>query len=236
MNVDGDASDDVKSLALEQTALLGGAASSETSKSHRTNKMGHGVSTRNVSKECMDRERRTPRWYALRTSYGRERKAYEYIVGKGGTAFYPTVKVVKEVGGRPRAVEVSRIPNVFFAYGTEEEIRKFVFDNVNLSYLRFYYTYFRVGVQKVRRPLVVPDGQIESLRIICAPDAGDVVMVPDSVTKFKAGKMVRIVEGQFAGVVGRVARFQGQQRVAVVIEGLLTVATAYVPSAFLEPV
>ena len=184
----------------------------------------------------MDRERRTPRWYALRTSYGRERKAYEYIVGKGGTAFYPTVKVVKEVGGRPRAVEVSRIPNVFFAYGTEEEIRKFVFDNVNLSYLRFYYTYFRVGVQKVRRPLVVPDGQIESLRIICAPDAGDVVMVPDSVTKFKAGKMVRIVEGQFAGVVGRVARFQGQQRVAVVIEGLLTVATAYVPSAFLEPV
>ena len=33
---------------------------------------------------------------------------------------------------------------------------------------------------------------------------------------------------------GRVARWQGQQRVAVVMEELVTVVTAYVPSAFLE--
>lgn len=46
--------------------------------------------------------------------------------------------------------------------------------------------------------------------------------------------MVRIVNGKFTGVVGRVARYQGQQRVAVVIDGLLTVATAYIPSVFLE--
>ena len=27
-------------------------------------------------------------WYALRTTYGREKKAYDYIISKGGTAFY----------------------------------------------------------------------------------------------------------------------------------------------------
>jgi hypothetical protein len=37
-------------------------------------------------------------------------------------------------------------------------------------------------------------------------------------------------------MVGRVARYQGQQRVGIVVDGLLTMATAYVPTAFLESV
>ena len=51
---------------------------------------------------------------------------------------------------------------------------------------------------------------------------------------YKSGDKVRIVEGDFAGVVGRVARIAGQQRVVVEINGLCMVATAYIPSAFLE--
>ncbi|MQN17676.1 hypothetical protein F7D93_17080 [Prevotella copri] len=38
---------------------------------------------------------------------------------------------------------------------------------------------------------------------------------------------------QFKGVIGRVARWQGQQRVGVVVDELVTVVTAYIPSAFL---
>jgi len=34
--------------------------------------------------------------------------------------------------------------------------------------------------------------------------------------------------------IGKVARYHGQQRVAVITDGLLTIASAYVPSAFLE--
>ena len=33
---------------------------------------------------------------------------------------------------------------------------------------------------------------------------------------------------------GRVARWHGQQRVAVIVDDLVTVCTAYVPSAFLD--
>ena len=46
--------------------------------------------------------------------------------------------------------------------------------------------------------------------------------------------MERIVDESFKGVIGKSARYQGLQRVAVIIEGLLTIATAYIPSAFLE--
>ena len=86
----------------------------------------------------------------------------------------------------------------------------------------------------MKEPLIVPDEQIESLRIICASEAEDIVLVPSEVQRFKAGQNVRVIDGGFKGVKGRVARYQGQQRVAVIIEGVLTVATAYIPSAFLE--
>lgn len=48
-------------------------------------------------------------WYALRTTYGREKKAYDYIISKGGTAFYPTLSTVKLVDGKRKTVEESRI-------------------------------------------------------------------------------------------------------------------------------
>ena len=76
---------------------------------------------------------------------------------------------------------------------------------------------------------------MESLKIICASEAEDIIIVPADVHKFKEGQLVRIINGGFKGVIGKVARYQGQQRVAVIIDGLLTIATAYIPSAFMIP-
>lgn len=175
-----------------------------------------------------------PHWYALRTTYGREMKAYEYITGHGGTAYCPTLTVIRaDHLGHKSKVEVSRIPNIFFAYGTEQEIKAYVYDNVNLPYLRFYYRHHHERGTIVREPLIVPDTQMNSLRVICAAESADTIITTEAIRKFQAGQQVRVCQGLFAGVIGRVARYQGQQRVAVAIDGLLTAVTAYVPSAFL---
>lgn len=175
------------------------------------------------------------KWYALRTTYGREQLAYDYISTHGGTVYWPTMEQVSEVDGKRRKVRVSRIPNILFAYGTLQEVQGFVYDNANLPFLRFYYARETVGREIFRHPLVVPERQMESLRIICAVDDGNIALVPQSDTHFAKGQQVRIIQGRFSGVTGRVARYQGQQRVAVIIDGLFTIATAYIPSAFLEP-
>ncbi len=94
-----------------------------------------GVSTRNAhiaSKPKAQKEEEIPHWYALRTTYGREKKAYDYMTAKGITAFYPTTDVVKLIKGKRKVVTESRLPNIFFAYGTEEQLKSFVYDNVNL--------------------------------------------------------------------------------------------------------
>ena len=191
-----------------------------------------GVSTHNVPKS----KEEAKHWYALRTTYGREKKAYDYLVAHGVKAYLPLLKSVKMVDGKRTTVEESRIPNIFFARGTEDELKTFVYDNVNLPYLRFYYRHMNVGRQTVNVPIVVPDSQMNSLKIICATDNNDIVATPEAIERFKEGQQVRITEGKFAGVTGIVARYQSQQRVGIIIEDLLTICTAYVPSAFLQKI
>ena len=196
-----------------------------------------GVSTKNAllaTKPKAQREADIPHWYALRTTYGREKKAYDYLTAKGITAFYPTTNVVKLIKGKRKNVTESRLPNIFFAYGTEEQLQEYVYDNVNLPFLRFYYRHTHEGNTIKKTPLIVPDNQMESLKIICAADADNTFVSLVKVPKFEKGQQVKVIDGTFKGVTGRVARWHGQQRVAVIVDGLVTVCTAYVPSAFLE--
>lgn len=217
----------------------------ETQESFLTNDLHIGVSTRSVllSKEIINESdsaltlkiKNMQHWYAMRTTYSRERKAYDYIVSNGGTAFLPTLFQEKIIKGVKKIVEVSRIPNVFFVYGTEDEVKEYAYDNIHLPFLRFYYKQHYEGVKIIKEPLIVPERQILSLMILCSAEANDIRIVPkEMIPKFQEGESVVITQGEFKGIEGKVARWHGQQRVAIIIEGLCVIATAYVPSAYLE--
>ena len=207
----------VKSSALPEVQKLLLAEDSDT-----------GVSTNNAPST-------TKHWYAMRTTYGREQKAYDFIVSNGGTAFLPLIKQEKVIKGKKTIVDVSRIPNIFFVYGTEDEVKTYAFDNVHLPFLRFYYESHHEGVKIIKEPLIVPDRQIQSLQILCKAEAEDIRFVPDEmIPKFQEGESVVITQGEFKGIEGKVARWHGQQRVAIIIEGLCVIATAYIPSAYLN--
>lgn len=200
-----------------------------------------GVSTKNALSATgvepfgeLSKDVETPHWYVLRATYGREKKAYDYMEAKGAIVFHPTKNTVKLIKGKRKTVVESRLPNMFFAFGTEEQIQAYVYDNVNLPFLRFYYRHSHVGHRIEKTPMIVPNSQMESLKIICAAEAADVIVSTVDIPKFEAGQLVKVMDGDFKGVVGKVARYHGQQRVAVVVEGLVTVVTAYVPNAFLE--
>lgn len=199
----------------------------------------NGVSTKNALMRTTNSKSTTnmideAHWYVLRCTYGLERKAYQYMTAHGIEAFYPTLKKIKIIKGTRKEVEESRIPNIFFAYGTEDEIKSFVYDNVNLPFLRFYYEKFSNGRKTSKRPLLVPNDQMEGLKTICAAESEDIIITTGNIPKFQSGDMVRVIQGKFKGIIGRVARYHGQQRVAIIINGFLTAATAYVPNAYLE--
>lgn len=242
MKVDERALKDVHTVGGGETPPCVGLTSNTLPKAQSTvsaESSQTGVSTRGVhilSKSKVQKEEEIPHWYALRTTYGREKKAYDYMTAKGITAFYPTTETVKLIKGKRKVVTESRLPNIFFAYGTEEQLKFFVYDNVNLPFLRFYYRHVHVGRRIEKIPMIVPDYQMDSLKIICASDADNTIVSLVEVPKFEKGQLVRVTDGAFKGVIGRVARWQGQQRVGVVVDDLVTVVTAYIPSAFIESI
>ena len=242
MKVDERALQDVHTVGGGETPPCVGLTSNTLPKAQSTVSVESsqtGVSTRNAHiavKPKAQKEEDVPHWYALRSTYGREKKAYDYMTAKGITAFYPTIDTVKLINGKRKVVTESRLPNIFFAHGTEEQLKLFVYDNVNLPFLRFYYRHVHVGRRIEKVPMIVPDYQMESLKIICAADADNTIVSLIEVPKFEKGQLVRVIDGAFKGVIGRVARWQGQQRVGVVVDDLVTVVTAYIPSAFIESI
>lgn len=242
MKVDERALQDVHTVGGGETPPRVGLTSNTLPKAQSTvsaESSQTGVSTRNAHiavKPKEQKEENAPHWYALRTTYGREKKAYDYMTSKGITAFYPTIDTVKLINGKRKVVTESRLPNIFFAYGTEEQLKFFVYDNVNLPFLRFYYHHTHIGCRIEKTPLIVPDYQMESLKIACASEENDIIIVSGEIQKFEKGQLVRVVKGEFEGFMGIVARHKGQQRVGIVVDNLLTVLTAYVPSAYCEVV
>ena len=175
------------------------------------------------------------RWYVLRATYGRVNASYEYLAQKGIEVYHPTIFVYRMVNGKRKRLEESRLPNIFFAQSTEEILKTYVFDNVNLPHLRFYYRYAGLGNERTKEPLIVPDRQMESLKIICGHKKADNVVVPNDKHQFEKGETVIVTDGDFKGVIGNVARYCKQLRVGVIIDSFLTIATAYVPRGYLKP-
>ena len=175
------------------------------------------------------------RWYVLRATYGRVKSSHEYLAQKGIEVYHPTIFVYRMVNGKRKRLEESRLPNIFFAQSTEEILKTYVFDNVNLPHLRFYYRYAGLGNERTKEPLIVPDRQMESLKIICGHKEADNVVVPNDKHQFEKGETVIVTDGDFKGVIGKVARYCKQLRVGVIIDSFLTIATAYVPRGYLKP-
>ncbi len=189
-----------------------------------------------TASEDSKEQKSKPHWYALRATYGQESKANDYLVSKGVETYYPTIKAFVMVNNKRKKVTQSYLLNIFFARGTEDELKTHVYDNANLPYLRFYCRRVGLGDDLKYEPLIVPDRQLENLRTVLADQSGELVVVPDDEHKFDKGATVRVIGGTFKGIVGKVARYCGHQRVAIVVDGILTIATTYIPSAYLEKI
>ena len=192
-----------------------------------------GVSTHYIQS---DKQHPNVHWYALRAAYGQESKCNDYLVRQGVETYYPTIKAFKMVNNKRKKVTQSCMLNIFFARGSEEDLRTYVYDNINLPYLRFYCRRVGIGDDLRYEPVIVPDYQLENLRKVLADQSGGLVVVPADEHKFDNGAKVRVTGGSFKGIVGTVARYCGHQRVAIVVDNILTIATTYIPSRYLEKI
>jgi len=177
-------------------------------------------------------------WFVLRATYSRQKKAYDYIVNAGKQAdveaYLPTHHVLKIINGKRKRVLVPYLPQLLFVYATAEQVKHWVEDTPDLSFLTYYYNHFKKDEQGKNPPLVVSDLAMRNFIRLTSVDNEHVKLVHPDQCHYKSGDVVRITDGEFVGVEGKVARVSGQQRVVVEVEGICLIATAYIPTAFLE--
>ena len=128
------------------------------------------------------------------------------------------------------------IPNILFVYATPEKVEAYVKHTPALSYLSYYYNHFQTDAQGKNPPLTVPYEEMMNFIRATSVDNEHIQLVSPEQCRYKSGDLVRVVEGDFKGIVGKVARVRGQQCVVIEIEGLCMVATAYVPTAFIQKI
>ena len=172
-------------------------------------------------------------WYVLRASYGREDKASDYIV-EDGTFVYIAKRLVRQmVNGKQEKVLETLIPNILFVYTTEDKAKEYVKDTPALSYLTYYYNHFELDDDQKNPPLTVSCKEMENFIIATCNKSEHLKFVDEEQCHFRGGEIVKVNDGLFKGVEGRVARVSGQQRVIVALSQVGLVSTAYVPTAFL---
>ncbi len=172
-------------------------------------------------------------WYVFRASYGREDKASDYIIEDGTFVYIAKRYIRKSINGKQKKVLETLIPNLLFVYTTEDKAKEYM-KTPALSYLTYYYNHFVQDETGKNPPLTISCKEMENFIIATCNKSEHLKFVTESQCHFKGGETVKIIDGAFNGVEGRVARVSGQQRVIVELTNVGLVSTAYIPTAFIQ--
>ena len=84
---------------------------------------------------------------------------------------------------------------------------------------------------------VIPDRQMAAFRLVTESGvSGLSFFSDDDITRYKQGDKVRVTEGPLKGAEGYIRRIKKDRRLLVSIEGVVAVATSYIPVHQLEKV
>ena len=185
-----------------------------------------GVSVENAQSE-------TKQWYVLRVSYGRAEKANELLKAKGIETHLPRHTTYKGVNGKRIKQRLPLLPNFLFAKTTLSVLEQFLKSSPDLNFITFYYDHFNKKPDGKNPPLVVPKESMDNFIKLTSIDDEHILLIDKVNGTYKQGDYVRIIDGPFKGIEGRVTKITGQKRVIVELPGLCSVATAYIPKVFL---
>ena len=202
-------------------------------------------------------------WFVLRASYGREVRAADLLIDSGAYAYVPQRYEMVERDGRRRKVLKSLLPNIIFAYLTQVDAelfvkgpsRKFVEENKKRqdghgmseqdlartftisSLVTYYYNHFERAEDDDEKnpPLIVSDREMHSFILATHTRSSHLKQVDLEKCRFLDDSMVEVIQGNYKGVKGRIARVAGQQCIVVSLaNGKWNISTDYIPTPFIR--
>ena len=176
-------------------------------------------------------------WFVLRVTYNRTQKAHGIISTSDVQSYMPMHYVIKkEIGKKKKRILQPLLPNLFFVYATRETVNSIIKKKgEETAILKFYLDKTKPLEDNGKHPpLTIPFTSMTNFIKATSTDSEHVRIVSAEQCHYKSGDLVKVIDGEFKGVTGRVARIAGQQRIVVEISGLCLVATAYIPTDFIR--
>ena len=174
-------------------------------------------------------------WFPMRVTYQREMKVKAELDRLGIENFVPMrYKVVESQNGGDTELQrvlVPAISNLIFVRSTQERMSELKRRNEVLEPLRYMMDYTASQEHAI---MTVADGEIENFMRVASRTDDSVMFLDDETVLGKEGKRVEIMGGAFEGVKGVIRRVKRCKRVVVEIEGVASVAIAYVPAGVLK--
>lgn len=133
----------------------------------------------------------------------------------------------------PRRELVPAINNLIFVRSSKPRISTLKSTNAVLQPLRYM---MDRTVQRAHTIMTVPDVQMQNFMRVASKTDDSVMFLNDETVVGKVGKRVLITGGAFEGVTGVIRRVKRCKRVVVELEGIATVAIAFVPAVLLKEI
>ena len=159
-------------------------------------------------------------WYALRATYSRELKVQAHLQEKGIRTFIPMMWKEKKL--------VPAISNLVFVYWTREGIDSYIRSFGDARPVNYYWD------RTTNSPLTIPDKDMENFITVASTLDEDLIYLTEVSDKLREGQAVKVKEGPFKGVEGKIVRIRKSRRILVELPGMLAVASTYVAPEEIE--
>lgn len=167
-------------------------------------------------------------WYALRATYSRELKVQSMLNERGVRTFVPMIMRKQTVNGKIEKKLVPAINNLVFVYCTKTVLDDFIHSFADSPVANYYWD------RTANRPLVIPSKAMEDFIAVSSSMDEDLVYLTQISDKLREGQTVKVKNGPFKGVEGKIVRIRKSRRVMVELPGMMAVASTYVSPADLE--
>ena len=174
------------------------------------------------------------RWYILRSPSADATELGELMHSKGLRVFVPTEYRAMTIGQDKVWQQVPSRPDLLFVYGTYDNIHNII-KNTTTQFVHQSEVIQHLPLTAPDTPITVPEEDMDNLIRLVNVGMPQSYSVTDSEIHYRPGSPVRITDGPFKGVIGRVARIHTQTRVVVSIPGVISYATTYIPKHQMEP-
>jgi transcription antitermination factor NusG len=146
-------------------------------------------------------------WYAARVKYQTEKKIKTYLEEKGILHYIPLQEEKPAIPGL-----------VFICTDYEQALSLPAESGFSISYL------YDSDTKKLQ---IIPDKQMQDFMFLHHFSENTFKLEdPGNLT---GGDKVRVIKGDFTGIEGELYRIRGHRRVVVRLEGLMSLATTYIP-------